>query len=223
MSNLCVSLSKPSLKDDLDIASGLDCDIVEIRLDKLENKIDYTQLNNFKQNVMSTCMPDWEGGSFKGTERERIDTLINSLPFSNFVCIELATEKSLREELMSCAHEQNVKVIVSSHGFESTPTLDELLTLLQKQKKAGADIAKIAFMPRSFEDALNILLAQVKTDIDIPVIALSMGELGSFTRVVGPMLNGFLSFTFADDSQKTASGQIPLSKMQTIKKLIWSK
>ena len=166
-------------------------------------------------------MPTWEGGDFKGSERERINLLISSIPFSDIVSIELATEKSLRDEVVTSAHQQNTKVIISSHNFEFTPSVDELLTLLKQQKDACADIAKIAFTPKTHEDALNILLAQTKTKINIPVIALSMGEFGSFTRVVGPMIGGFLSFTYVDDSSQSAAGQIPLSKMKKLRDLLW--
>lgn len=36
------------------------------------------------------------------------------------------------------------KVIISSHNYECTPSLDELSTLARNMRDAGADIVKIA-------------------------------------------------------------------------------
>ena len=79
----------------------------------------------------------------------------------------------------------------------------------------------MAFKPHSSEDVLNVMLAQVKAKLSIPIIAISMGELGRPSRIVGPMLGGYLTFAAPSNGGKAAPGQYTLGEMDKIKKLVW--
>jgi len=65
------------------------------------------------------------------------------------------------------------------------------------------------------------MMAQVKADIGIPVIALSMGEFGKISRVACPALGGYLSFASARQGKQTADGQLTVSQMHMIKRILW--
>ena len=53
----------------------------------------------------------------------------------------------------------NIYIIMSNHDFDKTPATSELERRLTLMKIFGADIAKIAVMPNSARDVLNLLLA----------------------------------------------------------------
>ena len=52
MSKLCVALTNHSIKADLEIASGLEVDFVEIRLDKLQGENGYISTFKFLNNQL---------------------------------------------------------------------------------------------------------------------------------------------------------------------------
>jgi len=170
---------------------------------------------------MFTCMPVWEGGSFKGGERERIDILKSCLSLASYVSVELKTDPSLRDELILSARKASVKVIVAYHDFKSTPSVKEIIGVLGAEESCGADIAKVAFMPKTTEDVVNVLSAQTLCGLSIPVLALSMGKLGAWSRIVGPMLGGFASFAAPSNLTSTAEGQYTVSEMQAFKDALW--
>src|SRR5699024_2522970 len=73
--------------------------------------------------------------------------------------LELFRKTSKLKEIIAEAHENNIYIIMSNHDFDKTPATSELERRLTLMKIFGADIAKIAVMPNSARDVLNLLLA----------------------------------------------------------------
>jgi 3-dehydroquinate dehydratase type I len=213
------------MEDNLDsavkLANSLDCDIVEIRLDYLRDTPNLGKLGEIKKPLMVTCMPEWEGGLFKGLEEDRIGLLRRSLEYADYVSIELKTEPRFRDSFVVEAGRKGVKVIIAYHDFKGTPPRHEIVDILRKEEAACADIAKVAFKPRDYSDVLNVMKAQVTAGLKIPVIALSMGELGRVSRIISPMLGGYLTFAAPSADRKAAEGQYTLDEMREIRGLIW--
>jgi len=71
-------------------------------------------------------------------------------------------------------------------------------------------VAKVAVMPRSMEDVLTLLTAtlQASQTLDIPVVSMSMGGLGSMTRLCGCAFGS--AMTFAVGQGSSAPGQMPI-------------
>ena len=82
-----------------------------------------------------------------------------------------------------------------------------MISILCEMQSCGADIAKLAVMPKSIQDVLNLMLASAKAfeNLNIPLITMSMGKLGSFSRVAG-LLTGSCA-TFGSYGQESAPGQ----------------
>ncbi|MCQ2972814.1 MAG: type I 3-dehydroquinate dehydratase, partial [archaeon] len=80
----------------------------------------------------------------------------------------------------------------------------------EKEQELG-DIAKVAFMPQDLEDTLKILTILSHFD---DVIAISMGELGTYTRVMTSKFNS--PITFAVGRDVTAPGQIDIETMRCL-------
>ncbi|BDZ52012.1 hypothetical protein GCM10025867_42530 [Frondihabitans sucicola] len=59
------------------------------------------------------------------------------------------TELGSLERLVNGAHELGIAVIMSSHDFEHTPPLEQIVARLTLQQDLGADIVKIAVMPEA--------------------------------------------------------------------------
>jgi hypothetical protein len=52
-----------------------------------------------------------------------------------------------------------VPLIASYHNFQETPSAQDIVAKLVAMERAGADIAKVAVMPKSLRDVLTLLEA----------------------------------------------------------------
>ena len=205
---IAIPIFQKNCRDVIEVAE--DCidkgaDVLEFRIDALENP-DIAEIRSTIEEInfpiIATNRINTEGGSFKGSEEERINILYQCCDLADYVDIEL----QCNDEYINKIHDTGVKTIVSYHDFEKTPDLNEITYIVEKEHELG-DIAKVAFMPQDLEDTLTILavLSHCKD-----TIAISMGDLGSYTRVMASKFDspitfaaliilifiGFLGFTF---------------------------
>ena len=184
-------------------------DVLEFRIDALENP----EISEIKKTIEEINFPmiatnriSTEGGSFKGTEEERFEILYECCDLLDYVDIELQSN----DEYIKKIHDTGVTTIVSYHDFEKTPKLSEITYIVEKEQKLG-DIAKVAFMPQDLDDTLTILAVLSHCE---DTIAISMGDLGSYTRVMASKFNS--PITFAAGTDVTAPGQIDIETMKSL-------
>lgn len=130
---------------------------------------------------------------------------------ADLIDIELSTGEAIVKELIEYAHCYGKKVIVSNHDFHCTPSKTEIKERIDKMQKAGADIAKIAVMPKTGRDVLDLLEATMevkKKEIRIPVITMAMGNLGKVSRISGEIFGS--AVTFGSIGEPSAPGQIEI-------------
>ena len=184
-------------------------DILEFRIDALKNP-DITEIKKTIEEInfptIATNRINTEGGSFKGSEEERINILYECCDLADYVDIELQSD----DEYINKIHDTGVKTIVSYHDFEKTPDLNEILYIVEKEHEMG-DIAKVAFMPQNLEDTLTVLAVLSHCE---NTIAISMGDLGSYTRVMASKFDS--PITFAAGRDATAPGQIDIETMKAL-------
>lgn len=97
------------------------------------------------------------------------------------------------------------------HDYEKTP--DALPSLLTKMRKTSADLYKIAVYARSSLDLLRLLELSLNNP---DLIAVSMGEIGSPSRVLAPVFGSPLMYAPLSLEEANAPGQIPLSDLVSI-------
>ena len=184
-------------------------DVLEFRIDGLENP-EITEIKNTIKEIdfpmIITNRIKNEGGSFNGSEEERFNILYECCDLADYVDIELQSSDEYIEKI----HDTGVKTIVSYHDFEKTPNLNEITYIVEKEKELG-DIAKVAFMPQNLDDTLTVLAVQSHFK---DIIAISMGELGSYTRIMASKFNS--PITFAVGTDVTAPGQIDIETMKAL-------
>ena len=184
-------------------------DILEFRIDALKNP-DISEIRKTIEEInfpiIATNRINTEGGSFKGSEEERVNILYECCDLVEYVDIELQSN----DEYINKIKDTGVTTIVSYHDFEKTPDLNEIMYIVEKELELG-DIAKVAFMPQNLEDTLTILavLSHCKN-----TIAISMGDLGSYTRVMASKFDS--PITFAAGRDATAPGQIDIETMKAL-------
>lgn len=109
------------------------------------------------------------------------------------------------------------KVITSHHDFYETPSSNVLYMLLEQMKCSNADIVKLAVMPQDAEDVLRLLEETNHFHNRYPMqplITMSMGKLGTISRVSGELFGSCV--TFGAGKNASAPGQVPMSKLKEI-------
>ena len=153
-----------------------------------------------------------EEGGEKDISRRSYLALYEAVMASGYV--DLADiEYNLGEEvtgpLTSLARSSGTAVVFSYHDFRKTPSEGEIIRRLNTMKELGADIAKIAVMPRSARDVLTLLSATEKMkhqENPIPIITVSMSAEGLISRISGEIFGS--AVTFASAGRSSAPGQI---------------
>jgi len=217
---ICAPIIEKELDSMIETANSTNADSVELRLDYLTEFAGIDELSKIQKPIIATCMPEFEGGNFKGPEEERTDILRQALEFSSHLTIELKTDSRLRDPLVRETKEKGAKVIISYHDFNSTPSKEEILSVLKQEEEAGADIAKVAFMPKNQTDVLNTLAAVTENPTKIPVIAIAMGELGKASRIIGPALGSYLTYASTGKGRESAPGQLTVEQVRGVLDII---
>ena len=184
-------------------------DVLEFRIDALDNP-NFKDIQEIIEEInfpmIATNRISSDGGSFKGTEEERIDILLKCAPLVDYVDIELQSDDKYIKQI----HDTGVTTIVSYHDFHKTPEINEIMYIVEKEQKLG-DIAKVAFMPNDLDDTLKILAILSHCE---NTIAISMSDLGSYTRVMASKFDS--PITFAAGTDVTAPGQIDIETMKSL-------
>jgi 3-dehydroquinate dehydratase-1 len=173
-------------------------DLFELRLDRLAGIVDqhrkssrardlWSELENklprLRAPLIITARHSQEGGANKLTLGERRNLLTRFLTHAHYVDVELRSASALRS-LLTLAKHKKVRRIISFHNFKSTPPTRVLVAKARAAKAHGADIFKIATRTDTPVQLARLLDFMTGKDIDLPVSAMGIGELGAISRVL---------------------------------------
>ena len=136
---------------------------------------------------------------------------------ADLIDIELFTAGADLPELIADAHTAGAAVVCSSHDFHKTPPRAELVSRMVQMQQAGADLPKLAVMPQSRTDVLELLSATAEMadqHPETPIITMSMGALGAVSRLSGEAFGS--AMTFANPGQASAPGQVSLDVVNKV-------
>ena len=167
--------------------------------------------------LIYTVRSHLEGGLTKLSADQRQDVITAAIQtgYADIIDIELSNDDTFILNTLKAVQNSNLHMILSYHNFEGTPRPESIITILFQARNLGADIAKVAVMPQEFEDVLTLMGCAIKARKDglqIPMIAISMGELGSLTRFAGKLFGA--DITFASHEAVSAPGQIPIHALR---------
>lgn len=123
--------------------------------------------------------------------------------------------------LVARAHGAGLDVVVSHHDFRATPADGVMLARLRAMADAGADVAKLAVMPRGPRDVARLLgvTARAGEELDVAVATMSMGPLGAVSRLSGAVFGSVLTFATAGGAP-SAPGQLPIDRVRAVLDLL---
>jgi 3-dehydroquinate dehydratase type I len=195
--------------------------LAELRLDYLENPNLPELLHNPPTPIIVTNRPGNEGGWWRGSEAQRQELLEMALEFGvPYLDVEARSERGWRNHFIK-NRPSSTKIILSWHDFQKTPESGELEDILMELTSAGADIIKLVTMAQDESDNLRLLamipLARARGK---EIIAFCMGPRGKLSRVISPMVGGYLSFATLATGQESAPGQLTVTELETVWKIL---
>lgn len=216
------------LLEEVNYLKELPLDLIEWRVDFYEDYSDIDKIKTVLQEIRKilkhipiifTFRSLKEGGQ-KEVTREyyvQLNKEIVKTKLVDIVDIELFNEKKHIEDLVSSAEENGVAIILSTHDFEKTPSKEEILARFQRSASLGAHIFKLAVMPNSTEDVINLLDAtRIMNECynNIPIITMAMGKRGLISRISGEVFGS--AITFGAGKEASAPGQVSVEELRKI-------
>lgn len=211
-----------ALTEQAAIAHSLKPDLVEWRADFFKDATTEDLLSAAR--TLRDALPEeaiiftfrWkaEGGmrDLPQPERQAMIAAILQSGCVDIVDLELASPPDLLNALLPIAKAAGVKVILAMHDFQKTPPTEELLAKVTAMEATGADIAKLAVMPQTPDDVLRVfqVISTARQKYPrLPLAIMSMGALGSITRVAGFLYGSDMAFAVGKEA--SAPGQIPIA------------
>lgn len=208
--------------------STLRADCVEWRVDCFEGAKDLSAIARCVAKLrvalkdkllLVTFRTKAEGGNVELTHEEYLRFLHTVLDTdcADLIDIEFFTAGADLPQLIADAHTAGAAVVCSSHDFHKTPPRAELVSRMVQMQQAGADLPKLAVMPQTRTDVLELLSATAEMadrHPETPVITMSMGALGAVSRLSGEAFGS--AMTFANPGHASAPGQISLDVVNDV-------
>jgi len=188
-------------------------DMVELSIDSIKNfsvnDIARIRAKTTKESIF-TCRKREEGGFFEGSEPARAAILEQADKEGfDYLDVEFSSYQSVR------GGSGNTKRICSFHDFQKTPSLEKLEEMVENMKHAKPDIIKIATMVNSDNDVKNLFSLLLRKPDEENMIVVGMGEKGKITRILAPLLGGYLTYASFEDNA-SAPGQIDVRVLKSM-------
>ncbi|WP_431306799.1 type I 3-dehydroquinate dehydratase [Acinetobacter dispersus] len=213
------------------IAANADADLAEFRIDLLNFANDSKQVIALGQELkqilgakpmIATIRTHNEGGQLTISDADYGKTYQVYLqqPFMDMLDVEMFRDQHIVKNTVKLAHAKKVLIVMSNHDFQKTPPEAEIIKRLLKQDELGADILKIAVMPQSKQDVFTLMNATliVSQQSKKPLLTMSMGKLGTISRIATANMGG--SFSFGMIGEASAPGQIDVTQLKQFLKTV---
>lgn len=213
--SLCVVIAGPSLAQaEAQIAESLAyTNLVEWRLDLFETQ-DIASLRALKQkssaDTIFTLRPITQGGKWEGDEDARlakIEELASLIP--TYIDLEHIVPQAFLDSLKQ--KYPDIKIILSHHNFEQTPS--DLFCMLKELQVKKADYYKIACMAHSVLDTYNMLVLAKAAPSNC--MLMTMGQSGHISRILAPVVGRPITYVSLCDAHAVVPGQISANELLT--------
>lgn len=227
---ICIPLTgknREEIIEEMEIVKKSNPDLIEWRVDFFEESDNPERVcemlgtinDSFKQiPVLFTFRTKEEGGEKSIMSEDYVKLLkeVSERRLADIVDVQVFWYGEKSEDFIKELKETGAVVLASSHHFEGTPSVREMSDALYTMENRGADIVKLAVMPRSEKDVCALLEATMerKEHSNKPMITMSMGQSGMLSRICGELTGSCV--TFASGKQASAPGQIKADELKKV-------
>lgn len=215
---ICTTIQNRTLEEIIGLLEGSEprIQMAEIRLDRCPLDIEEIEslFSSSDTPLVATCRVVDDGNGTWEEAEEKLTTAVEA--GAAFLDLEIEAPKEVGKRLRRACTEYGTTMIRSSHFFAGTPSDDVLRNTVEKCRKFGGEIVKIAAMAKSGEDVARVLglYSQEQTSQrQAELIAFSMGETGRASRLECLRLGSPFIYAALNDNEAAAPGQWTYSEM----------
>lgn len=199
---LCLCLTGSTVAEDLALIEKYReyIDLVELRVDFLDED-ERLEIRDFPSMAKLPCIltirRTVDGGKFAEGEGARSMLFARALAFANedktknFAYVDFEDDFHI-SSLQDAALAYGTKIIRSFHDMNNP--VKNIAEKLRSMRVSQFEIPKIAFMPHSLQDVIN-LYNEMKDFKDSDQIVCAMGSLGFPTRILAGRFHSYLTYT----------------------------
>ena len=169
--------------------------------------------------ILFTLRTKHDGGELDvGLEQYRaVNEAAAASGHADMVDVEIYHGAEALRGLIDAIHAAGARVIGSFHDFRGTPSRQEMVSRLRQAQDMGSDISKLAVMPQSRSDVLDLLAASAEmreTYAVRPILTISMGPLGMVSRIACGVTGSCMTCGAA--GKASAPGQIQVEELRRV-------
>lgn len=215
---ICTTIQNRTLEEIIGLLEGSEprIQMAEIRLDRCPLDIEEIEslFSSSDTPLVATCRVVDDGNGTWEEAEEKLTAAVEA--GAAFLDLEIEAPKEVGKRLRRACTEYGTTMIRSSHFFAGTPSDDVLRNTVEKCRKFGGEIVKIAAMAKSGEDVARVLglYSQEQTSQrQAELIAFSMGKTGRASRLECLRLGSPFTYAALNDNEAAAPGQWTYSEM----------
>ena len=156
---ICTTIQNRTLEEIMNLleTSEPQIQMAEIRLDRCPLSIDEIEylFSSSDTPLVATCRVVDDGNGTWEEAEEKLTAAVEA--GAAFLDLEIEAPKEIGKRLRRACTEYGTTMIRSSHFFTGTPSDEVLRSTVEKCKKFGGEIVKIAAMAKSEEDVARVL------------------------------------------------------------------
>lgn len=159
-------------------------DLFELRLDALFARREELEasLRDLRAPLIVTARHPREGGSNQLAAQTRRALLLRFLPHAAFVDIELRSAGAFAA-ILEAARAKKIRIIVSFHDFDETPSRPRLEGIARAARSLGADILKVATRTETAAQLARLQDFFQSARREMEIAAMGVGRLGRISRI----------------------------------------
>lgn len=223
---ICTTIQNRTLEEIMNLLESSEprIQMAEIRLDRCPLSIEEIEylFSSSDTPLVATCRVVDDGNGTWEEAEEKLTAAVEA--GAAFLDLEIEAPKEIGKRLRRACTEYGTTMIRSSHFFAGTPSDDVLRNTVEKCRKFGGEIVKIAAMAKSGEDVARVLAlyssiastnSAAETQRPVELVAFSMGEIGKVSRLDCLKLGSPFTYAALNDNEAAAPGQWCYSEMLT--------
>lgn len=223
---ICTTIQNRTLEEIMNLLETSEprIQMAEIRLDRCPLSIEEIEdlFSSSDTPLVATCRVADDGNGTWEEAEEKLTAAVEA--GAAFLDLEIEALKEIGKRLRRACTEYGTTMIRSSHFFAGTPSDEVLRSTVEKCRKFGGEIVKIAAMAKSEEDVARVLAlyssiastnSVAETQRPVELVAFSMGEIGKVSRLECLKLGSPFTYAALNESEAAAPGQWSYSEMLT--------
>lgn len=223
---ICTTIQNRTLEEIMNLLESSEprIQMAEIRLDRCPLSIEEIEylFSSSDTPLVATCRVVDDGNGTWEEAEEKLTAAVEA--GAAFLDLEIEALKEIGKRLRRACTEYGTTMIRSSHFFAGTPSDDVLRNTVEKCRKFGGEIVKIAAMATSEEDVARVLAlyssiastnSAAETQRPVELAAFSMGEIGKVSRLDCLKLGSPFTYAALNENEAAAPGQWCYSEMLT--------